>query len=230
MLLPSVSIGQQPAPEGVPQIVTTGHGEIRVVPDRATIVVGVQARAATAAAAATQNAQAIKTVIDAERALGIPANQIATTNYSVTPEVRYDKDSQAPRTVSYLVTNSVRVSVMRVDQVGPVIDAALSKGANQVSSIEFSSSSSEQLRRDAVVMAVENAKADAEAMAQAAGGSLGPVIEITNNDMGIRPMFRQAFDAVSAVRGAAATPIEAGEEAISATVTVRWRFQPAPSR
>jgi uncharacterized protein YggE len=79
-------------------------------------------------------------------------------------------------------------------------------------------------------MAVENAKADAEAMAQAAGGSLGPVIEITNNDMGIRPMFRQAFDAVSAVRGAAATPIEAGEEAISATVTVRWRFQPAPSR
>src|SRR5258705_6435087 len=115
----------------VPQIVTSAQGEVRVAPDRATVVVGVQTRAATAADAAQQNSRKQRAVIDAIKAPGVPAEQIATTNFNVIPETRYDREGGTPRVTSYLVINDVTVELKRIDLVGPVIDAALAAGANQ---------------------------------------------------------------------------------------------------
>jgi uncharacterized protein YggE len=120
---------QEPMRPMVPQIVTTASGEVRVAPDRATIQIGVQSRATTAAAAATQNSQKQQAIIDAIKARGVPAAQITTSNFNVIPETRYDREGQAaPRTTSYLVINTVTVELRRIDQVGPVIDAALAAG------------------------------------------------------------------------------------------------------
>src|SRR5688572_29201851 len=67
----------------VPQIVTSAQGEVRVTPDKATINIGVQTRAATAAAAASQNSVKQRAVIDAIKAKGVPAEQISTSNFNV---------------------------------------------------------------------------------------------------------------------------------------------------
>src|SRR6185295_18289169 len=60
-----------------PRIVTSGEGEIRVVPDRATIFVGVQSRATTAAAAAADNAKKQSAVLEALRGLGLGSDQLS---------------------------------------------------------------------------------------------------------------------------------------------------------
>src|SRR3954468_3006727 len=78
-----------------PQIVTTSVGEVRVSPDRATISLGIQSRATTAGEAAAQNSRKQRAVIDAIKAKGIAAEQITTSNFSVLPETRYDRDGQA---------------------------------------------------------------------------------------------------------------------------------------
>src|SRR5688572_25392428 len=84
-----------------PQVVTTGQGEVRVTPDKATISMGVQTRATTAADAATQNSRKQRAIIDAVRAKGVPAEQIGTSSFNVIPETRYDREGQAvPRTLS----------------------------------------------------------------------------------------------------------------------------------
>src|SRR5678809_311476 len=70
----------------IPQISVVGRGEIKVSPDRATIQVSVQTRAATAATAANENATKQAAVIQALRSLGLGADQISTINYSVYPE------------------------------------------------------------------------------------------------------------------------------------------------
>ena len=70
----------------VPQVATSAVGEVRVVPDRATIFIGVESRAATAAAASAANARQMRAVMDAVRALGIGAPQMSTSEYSVYPE------------------------------------------------------------------------------------------------------------------------------------------------
>lgn len=206
-----------------PQVVTTGYGEARVVPDRATILVGVQSRAATAAVAGSDNARRQKAILDTLRALGIPERQLSTTNYSVSPEMQYNPNS-APKVTGYVVSNNVRVELTRLDDVGKVIDAALAKGANQISSLQLTSSKADSVRRAAMAIAVRNARADAEALASAAGGSLGPLLELSTNSPPIR-MFSQVME-TAAPAMARATPIQAGEEAVSATVNARWVFLP----
>ena len=226
VVVPAVAFGQMGGgPPPPPQIVTTGEGEVRVTPDRATVFVGVQTRAQSANSAAADNARRLRAVLDTLRAMGLASEQLSTMNYNVTPEMQYDRTGQQPpRVIGYIVTNTVRAEVRRIDQVGGVIDAALAKGANAVNGIEFSSSTAEQARRTALANAVTRAKADAEAMARAAGGSLGQVLEITSNTPMYRPVFAGRAMADMAQAPAAPTPIEPGEQTLQANVTVRWQF------
>jgi hypothetical protein len=213
--------GQTPSVSGPPQISTTGVGEASAIPDRATIYIAVQTRAPTATAASADNARRIKAVMDTLRAIGIPGDQMQTANYGVTPEMPY-APSTAPRTVTYSVSNSLLVKLRRIDDVGRAIDAALAKGANEISSLMFSSSTADSVRSVALAAAVADARTQAEAMARAAGGSLGPLLELSTS-MPVRPMpMMQTFSARAAVQ----TPITPGEQSISATVSARWTFVP----
>lgn len=216
---------QDPSRQGPPQIVTTGQGEVRVTPDRATVSIGVQSRAATAAGAAADNSRKQRAIIDAIRAKGIPAEQIATSQFNVIPETRYDREGQAvPRTLSYLVSNVVTVELRRMDQVGPVIDAALGAGANQIHSLNFGIANADSARRAALAVAVGNARADAEAMARAAGGSLGSLLELSSAAFYSPPPRPMDMRASVSLGEAANVPIEPGQEVVRATVTARWQF------
>lgn len=219
--LPPVLAGQTPSTSSPPQISTTGVGEASAVPDRATIYIAVQTRAATATAASADNARRVKAVMDTLRAIGVSGDQVQTANYSVTPEAPY-MPSTTPKTVTYAVSNSLLVKLRRIEEVGRVIDAALGKGANEISSLQFSSSTVDSVRSLALAAAVVDAKTQAEAMARAAGGSLGQLLELSTS-MPVRPMpMVQSFSA----RAAAQTPITPGEQSITATVSARWAFVP----
>jgi uncharacterized protein len=219
----------QSVPAQPPRIVTSGEAQVRVTPDRATILVGVQTRAATAAAAGSANARTQKAILDTLKAMGLMADQIATQNYSVNPEMQYPPSGGPGRVVGYTVSNVVRVELRRIEQVGPVVDASLAKGANQINSIQFSSSNASEARRTAMADAVRDARADAEVLAKAAGGSVGTVIEITSNAPPIRPMYSEVMMR-GVAKADAATPIEPGEQVISAMVSVIWQFIPGPGR
>ncbi len=215
---------QDQARPTTPQIVTNASGEVRVTPDRATVQIGVQTRATTAAAASNQNSQKQRAIIDAIKARGIPAEQIATSNFNVIPETRYDREGQAaPRTTSYLVINTITVEVRRIDQVGPVIDAALGAGANQINSLAFGVSNPDSARRAALAIAVAKSRADAEVIARAAGGTLGSLIEINAVD-GYTPAPPRPFMAREALAADAKVPVEPGQESVTATVSARWQF------
>jgi uncharacterized protein YggE len=217
----------RPTVPPVPQIVTSAQGEARATPDRATVTIGVQTRAVTAADASAQNSRKQRAVIDAIKAKGIPASQIVTSSFNVIPETRYDREGQAaPRTTSYLVSNVVTVDVRRIDQVGPVIDAALAAGANQINSLAFSISAADSVRRVALTDAVTKARLDAEAIARAAGGTLGPLLDVTATDMYSPPSPRPMFAVAKTADAAAAVPVEAGEDTVRASVMARWQFVP----
>jgi len=223
LLFSSAAYAQDPTKPPVPQIVTNAQGEVRVSPDRATISIGVQTRAATAADAAAQNARKQTGIIAAIKARGVPSEQIGTSNFNVIPETRYDREGQAaPRTTSYLVMNTVVVELRRIDQVGGVIDAALSAGANQINSLTFGITAADSAKRIALASAVAKARSDAEVMARAAGGSLGPLIELIAADVYV-PMQR-AVMAMAKVGAEDSTPIEAGQEVVRANVSARWQF------
>jgi uncharacterized protein len=222
-----VSNAQAPAAQP-PRITTSGEAQVRVTPDRATVLIGVQTRGTTAATAGASNARVQKAILDTLKAMGLGADQLATQNFSVNPEMQYPPAGGPGKVVGYTVSNVVRVELHRVEQVGPVTDASLTKGANQINSVQFTSSTASDARRTAMADAVRDARADAEALARAAGGTLGPVIEITSSAPPIRPMFGEI--AMRTASKAIDTPIEPGEQVISATVSVIWQFIPGTGR
>lgn len=208
-------------------IATSGSGEAKVTPDRAAVMINVQTRAATAAAAASENARRTTAVLDALGKLGLPKSQLSTEGYTVYPETRYDQNGQAPRVTGYVVTNTVRAETHRPEQAGAVVDAALGAGANMINGLSFYASSIDAPRREAIASAVASARADAEAMAGAAGGSLGALVELSTQGPTVPP--RPMYDMSAMVRKAEAavpTPVNPGEQTINVYVSARWQFVP----
>jgi uncharacterized protein YggE len=216
---PAISQGTGAAP-APPQIVVSGSGQAMIAPDRATIFLGVQTRASTAAAAGAENARRQRAILDTLRAIGVPSERLSTINYSVHPEMQYNPNNAPPRVTGYTVTNTVRVELHRIDDVARAIDAALAKGANEISSLQFFSSKADSVRRSALAAAVADARSDAEVLARAAGGTLGALLELSSSETPIRPVPVM----MRSMAAAQSTPIEGGQQTISATVTARWAF------
>jgi uncharacterized protein YggE len=212
--------------EAIPHISAAAQHEVKVSPDRATIQISVQTRAATAAAAGAQNATRLQAVLSALRALGLTNDQLSTVNYNIYPDYRHIQGKE-PEIIGYNVTNTIVADVRQLNQVGPVIDAALRAGANMMSSLQFYASNTEAARRTAIAAAITKARGDAEAAARAAGGSLGALLDITIGSFPGQPpqplMMRRSM--VEAAQ--ADTPIQPGQETLTVMVSTRWRFDPA---
>lgn len=209
-----------------PSLMTSGTGEAKVAPDRVAVMVNVQTRAATAAAAASENARRTAAVLGALGKIGLPKSQLSTEGYSVNPEMVYGS-GQAPRVTGYVVTNTIRAESQRPEQAGAIIDAALGAGANMINGLSFYASSIDDARRTAIASAVAGARADAEAMARAAGGSLGGVIELSTQGPTVPP--RPMYDMSAMTRkldAAVPTPVNPGDQTVTVFVTARWQFVP----
>ena len=219
------AVAQAPTSPAVPVLSTSGQGEAKVTPDRASVMVNIQSRASSATAAASDNASRTRAVLDAIDKLGLSKDQMTTEGYTVYPEMQYDKNGGAPKVSGYVVTNTVRAETRRPEQVGAIVDAALGAGANLINSLSFYASSIDEARRQAIGAAVASARADAEAMAHAAGGSLGALIELSTGGPTVppHPMFDVSIRAQAAMRSEP-TPVNPGQQTVTVFVQAKWRF------
>jgi uncharacterized protein len=224
-------LAQSTPPQSPPLIEVNGSGESKVAPDRALILIGVQSRARTAALAGQENARLATAILDAIRGAGIARDQISTLNYNVAPSYRYFPDGRKPELTGYDASNTVRVEIRSLDLVGKVIDASLAAGATNINGVTFYASQLDAVKRDALGRATIDARLNAEAIAKAAGGSLGPLLSVSSQMTDVqRPMPMMAMAARKSADEA--TPIEAPtEQIVSATVVARFTFIPsAPPR
>ncbi len=218
-------VGAQVAAPPIPAITVTARGEVQVTPDRGRVQVGIETRAKTAALAASENSTKQTAILAAIRALGIPASQITTLNFNVSPVQRYDDKERRVVIDGYQVNNTVQVVTDKLEQTGPIIDAALASGANRVAGLDFLVKDPSRARDSALAQAVESARRQAEVAARAAGGSLGELLEIHVNEYerpDPRPML--AMSARADMAGAPPTPISEGTTTVAVGVSTRWRF------
>ena len=207
------------------QIHVTARGEVRVTPDRAQVQLSVETRGKTAALAAAENNRKQTAVLAAVKGLGVPAGQITTLNYQVSPNQRYDEKERRTVIDGYVVSNTVQVITDKLDQTGLIIDAALSNGANRVAGLEFSVKDLSAPQDAALTQAVQIARRQAEVAAKAAGGTLGELLELIVNSENDRPMPRMAMAmAMSVAADAPPPPISEGSTAVGVSVSTRWRF------
>jgi len=207
-------------------IEVSGTGEVTLDPDRATVSIAVDTQGMTSAEAAADNAHRMTAVTRALLDAGAQRADLTTANYSVQPQWQYTPNAP-PKRIGYQAQNTLRVSVRALAQLGPWIDRALGAGATRVENIDFESSQMDAARRKALAQAVANARADAQTLAEAAGGHLGALLDLsTLAPGGPRPLFRQLSAPGPAPRAVETTPIEPSPLEVTASVTGRWRFEP----
>lgn len=210
-----------------PQIVTNALEEVEIMPDRALISFSVETRGKTAAEAGRENARIQAGVLDTLRKLGIAAAQMRTQGLNISPEYEYPQDGRRPTVVGYQARNSVQVEVRQLSQAGALIDAGLAKGATNVGGLRFFASNTEGARREALQKAVTRARADAEAIASAAGGSLGGLLEIHANPGSDGPIGYDASPMMMMVKEARAdapTQVESGVLKVSVSIMARFAY------
>jgi uncharacterized protein YggE len=190
-------------------ITVSGNGSVAAVPTTAVLSLGVDVRAATAKAALAANAREMRQVIDAVKTAG--GRQVGTQSVSLSQVL-----GQNGEPTGFAASNVVSATV-DVDKAGAVIDAAVGAGANQVSGPALSVADQGEIYRRALKAAVADARLSAEAIASAAGRSLGKVTSVAESGGTTPvPMFEKA--AVSD----GSTPIEAGTQETTAQVIVTF--------
>lgn len=218
-----------PATEPAPRITVNGSGEAIAPAARARLTIGVQTQALTAAMAGADGARLAQGVTSALRAAGLPAADLKSTHLLINPQWIYDNQTRQRRHSGYQADTTLVIDTAALDKLGTWVDAALTAGATNVSDPTFTPADETALRRLAVSRAVQNARGDAEAMATAAGGSLGDLLQLNGGQIYGEPgpVVRTMAMAAPAA-GAPATNIVAGDIHVSATVAGVWRFLPGP--
>ena len=208
-----------PAPQ-IPQIVTRGDATVRRAPDRAFVVAAVEARAKAPRDAQRQNAEAMTAVQQRLTAAGVPRDAIRTLGYSLQQEFDFANGRRTPR--DYFARNSIEVRLDDVEKVGEIADLAVQAGATNIANIRFDLKDRAGAEREALRLAVVDARARAEAAATGAGRAIDRVLRIDDSGQNEppRPMTYAATMRASAPDQAAPTPIEAGEIEIHAQVTL----------
>jgi uncharacterized protein YggE len=218
LLAASPAFAQSPEPR---TLTMTGHGEVKAVPDQVEVTAGVTTNATTAAGALSANTAHMKTVFAALTRLGVPEKNIQTANFSVSPQYTGGANNEAPRLTGYQVSNSVSVRLEDVSRLGGALDALVTAGANQMNGIGFSIKDPAPMLTAARTQAVADAKARAETYARAAGVTLGPVLAINQGGNDVpRPMPKVMYMA----RAAGPVPVAAGEESVTADVSIVWEI------
>jgi len=164
-------------PATPPTLSVNGSAQVTLTPDIAYISVGVHTENADANEAVSANAAQAQKVIDALKAMGIDEKDIRTSNYSITPQQQYD-DKGKLTGVIFIVDNTVFVTLRVLSKVGDILGAAVGAGANSIYGIQFDLADKTPSLASARTTAVENARKQAEELAQAAGVKLGAVQNI----------------------------------------------------
>lgn len=212
------AFAQQAPPPGPPVIVTTGEGVMKQAPDRAWVTIAAESRARAAQDAQRMNTDAMTAVIDKIKGSGIAADAIRTTGYNLQPEFDYANGKQTLR--GYVARNQVEVRIDTLSKTGDIIAAAVGTGATNVSGVRFDVKDRESLEREALRMAVRDARQRADAAASGAGVAIDRVMRIEEQREIVEPIRPMTMTAMRAEMAQAAVPVEAGQIEVRSRVVM----------
>jgi uncharacterized protein len=205
-------------------ISVSGTGVVQVKPNVAQIQLGVETTDLDVTKAQQDNSTAMNSVIDKLKSMGIKEEDIQTTTYDVSPIINYDANGNGIPS-GFHVTNIVVVKVRSIDQTGPVIDAAITAGANRTYGITFTVDDTAALEAQARDKAMQNAKDKAQQLAKAAGVTLGQASYISDGGViAPVPVYDSAPKAVSQAGGGGA-PVQSGQLEVRVDLQVIYSVQ-----
>ena len=202
----------------------TGTGKVSVVPDIATLRLGIQAQEVTVAEAQSKATEAMNKVMDALDANGVAEKDIQTQRFSIQRVTKWDREKEEEIVVGFRVTNIVAAKIRDLDKVGIIVDAVAKAGGDltRIDSIAFSIDDPSAYHEEARGKAMADAKAKAKQLAQLADVTLGKPTFISESIQIPPPIYPRAVYEEAPIPAPAAPPISPGEMEISLTIQVAY--------
>lgn len=205
-------------------VTVQGYGSAEGQPNEVTISLGVQTQASTASVAFDTNSAKANALISKLEADGVSKLDIQTSGLSVQPVYTGPKQL----ITAYQVMDSVTVTLYDLADAGKIIDDAAHAAGNAIviNNIAFSVKDDSALLGQARAAAVRQATGQARLMAAAAGMSLGHLCSLVDNSSAPQPV---TFDSGGAKAAAPSTPIQPGQEQVTADVTAVYELVAGPT-
>ncbi len=204
------------------EIQVQGSGSIEVRPDIAMVQLGVKSQVRTSATEALNEISTkLESVTQALKESGIADDDLKTSNFTINPVYDYQDGRTIPR--GYEASETLQVKIRNLDNVGQVLSRTTVEGVNQVGGLTFVSDNGEDLRTQAEAVAIADARAKAEKLAESLGVRLGEVKSYSASTGGPEPLFRDL--ALSEAAGGSAPPVPAGTQETTATVNITYEIK-----
>ena len=208
------------AAEDLRTLTVAGEGRASAAPDMATVNLGVRREARTAGVAMAAASEAAAAVLATLEKAGIEARDIQTTRVGLDPRYARQTDNAPPKITGYVASNDLSVRVRDLADLGALLDAVVSDGANNFRGLSFGIADPSAQMDEARRAAVRDAVARAETLADEAGLTLGPIQSLTEGGGVARPEPRMA----AAMMAESAVPVAAGEIDVTARITLVYRL------
>lgn len=201
-------------------VTASGSGTVHAAPDQADMSFGVTRSNSNAKAALDAASATATQIASALEKAGLDKKDIQTQNVSVYPEYG-NSTSSKPTITGYTANITVQATVRDIGKLGDVINAANSAGSDSIGGPSFTLSDDSALRGQAIGKAVADARVRAEAMAKAAGKTVGDVLSISESSVSVPgPVYGRS--ATDSAKGG--VPISPGELDVTAEVTVVYEL------
>jgi uncharacterized protein len=165
-------------PDSTRTISVTGHGSVTAVPDMATADVGVSVVDSDARKAKAAVDASVARILSLARGQGIGDADLKTAAVNIWP--RFD-DNNRSHAREYEVSQTVTVVIRDLAKLDAFLDGAVQAGANRDFNVTLSSSREAEWRQQAMKLAIDAAREQAETAARQLNLRLGAVRTITVN-------------------------------------------------
>lgn len=203
----------------------TGSGKVDAAPDVAYLTLSVETLAKNASQAVKDNSGTTNKVIEAIKAKLGKDDKVSTAGYSLAPVYEYNNQTNKTDFKGYRASNRIIVEAHNLKEIGNIIDSTAEAGLNNVESLSFDTTKRDEIRREAIVEAVRDAKATAETLSKAAGVTITKILQLSPSFDYPVPVYRDYALAKEASPAAPPTPIEPGDISISASVSIVFEIE-----
>ncbi len=209
----------QPSDDGE-TISVAATGQAAAEPDQAVLQVAVLASGDDADAVRERLAENASRMSEALRRAGVGDDQIRTVAFSIDQEYRERDGDRVP--VGFQGVHAFEITLSNASRAGAVLDVAVSNGADRVDGVELTLSEERrrEVRAEALRDAMDNARADADVIAESANLTVEGVHSAATGDVSYSPIRAETLSADAG--GQAATEIESGPVTVTAQVSVTY--------
>jgi uncharacterized protein YggE len=198
-----------------PQINVSGEGKVKVMPDQATIIIGVDNVGANAAEVKKKNDEAIDAIIKYLKGIKLPEADYQTQRVNLNRTYDYDK-----KKFSFTASQTIQINLKDLTKYDALMMGVVDAGANNIEGIQFKTSKQAQYESEARVKAVQQARGKANDYAGALGVKVGKAIVVTDNSQTYYPVMRGAMYKEMTMADMPKATLAIGEIEITANVNI----------